>query len=307
MTDLFYLILPVLGGIAFSIQSPTNAHLSTKVGYLKATAISFTCGTLVLGLLSYFIGSGDLTRIPEASPWQLLGGLYGAVFVVVVNYVTPILGVALAMTIISLGELLMGVVIDRFGLFGTEQVTIGPLRLLGILVVFIGILLIHKGMKKGAKKSARSKKFLLCAALSLLGGIGTTVQSPTNAALATHVGQVEASFVSFLTGCLIAWFLTLVTKKSKSHSKKSKDLQPWMLIGGLYGAIGVTTSILSIPHLGSALLIAAMMLGQLLGGLVIDSFGWFRTKKIPLNTWRVTGILTILAGVLIVSAAKGAF
>jgi transporter family-2 protein len=78
-------------------------------------------------------------------PWYAwVGGLYGAIFVVAAAWGVPRLGVALTITLMVAGQLLIGLILDHFGAFGTPQHPISPGRLAGIALVLVGVLMVRR-------------------------------------------------------------------------------------------------------------------------------------------------------------------
>ena len=73
----------------------------------------------------------------------------------------------------------------------------------------------------------------------------------------------------------------------------------WAWAGGLFGAFYVTISVVALPRIGTALVIACAVVGQLVAGLVLDSFGWLGVPKVPFNAWRVVGAALLCVGVLL--------
>ncbi|MDQ3732092.1 MAG: DMT family transporter, partial [Pseudomonadota bacterium] len=72
----------------------------------------------------------------------------------------------------------------------------------------------------------------------------------------------------------------------------------WAWIGGILGAAWVLIAVVAVPKVGAALTIAAVVFGQLLGSLLLDTFGWLGAPRIPLNSWRVAGAALLFIGVL---------
>jgi transporter family-2 protein len=62
----------------------------------------------------------------------------------------------------------------------------------------------------------------------------------------------------------------------------------------------VLGSIFSVPQVGSVVVICSAICGQTIASILIDTFGWFGLPAVPLNTWRLSGILLLLAGVALV-------
>ena len=306
------IVLSLIAGLCKATQSPTNAALSKDVGNAQATLISFTGGTILLLVLSLLFGSGDLSRIAEAPAWQLLGGVYGVILVFTITYATPVLGVALTLTIVMFGQLAMGVIIDSFGLLGVQQLDISPLRVLGVLIVALGIVCIYRdqmkvhssnaAFDKSPKQKHASSKVGILFIMTCLAGIGSAAQAATNSALAVSVGTIEASFISFVTGMLVILVFTLI--KTKGNFRPITHSAPWKFLGGAYGAATVYFVVLATPYLGVGLLMAVMMLGQLVGAAVVDSRGWFQAKRLPIDAWRLAGMIIIALGVVVVTYAK---
>jgi transporter family-2 protein len=71
----------VVSGALMAFQGPINAALRNHVGVFESSLISFLVGTAVLVLIVLVRGEGSVTAVRQASWWQLLGGLIGAVFV----------------------------------------------------------------------------------------------------------------------------------------------------------------------------------------------------------------------------------
>ena len=296
-------ILVIVAGLCMAFQSPTNATLTTYVGNFQASTISFGGGTLVLLLAVLIAGTGDLSLIVNAQWWQVIGGSYGAYMILIITYGAPILGIALTLTFIMFGQVVMGIIIDFFGWFGTEAVSISGLRVLGCVIVGIGIIAVYVG-KKPLNGSSKTMNSALMGLLAFVGGVFSAMQSPTNASLAAIIGKLEASFVSFSVGFLLLLIVTLITYKGKLKPVRGVGIRPWMVTGGLYGACTVFFNVIATPYIGVALVVAGGMLGQLGGGIIVDCTGVLRAPKIAMNGWRYAGVIAIAIGVVLVTIAR---
>ncbi len=56
-------------------------------------------------------------------------------------------------------------------------------------------------------------------------------------------------------------------------------------------------AVVSVPRIGTALVIAGAVFGQMVAALALDSFGWFGVPRIALNPWRIVGAVLLLVGV----------
>ena len=74
----------------------------------------------------------------------------------------------------------------------------------------------------------------------------------------------------------------------------------WVWIGGALGAFYVAASIVTAPKLGAAQLVALVVAGQALAGLVVDEFGWVGFEPKHISAGRVAGMVLVGAGVALV-------
>ncbi len=142
MSNLILIVLMVIGGVAVAVQPSINARLAEKTGFLQAATVSFAVGTLILLLVSLASGQGSFRRIPEADWWQLTGGLFGAFFVTMTIVGVPRIGTTavLALTIVS--QLIAGLVLDHYGVFGMRGIAMDFKRMFGVALLLAGVFLI---------------------------------------------------------------------------------------------------------------------------------------------------------------------
>ena len=136
--------LALVAGLAGSIQVAVMGRFGERIGSFEALAANLLFSTLVavgvlLALRQSLAGFGDAVR----SPWWywLGGGGMGLVVVLTITVVTPRLGAAATIGLLIAGQLAMGVLIDRYGWFGVEQVPLSWPRALGVLLLAAGALL----------------------------------------------------------------------------------------------------------------------------------------------------------------------
>ena len=81
---------------------------------------------------------GGLPQSLKTPAWMWIGGLMGLTVVGAITFAQPRIGATATIGILIAGQILMGAVIDRFGLFGVEQIAISPARAVGIALLGIG-------------------------------------------------------------------------------------------------------------------------------------------------------------------------
>jgi transporter family-2 protein len=141
------MLLVVLAGGATALQAPTNARLAGALASpVNAAFVSFLVGTAALGLLTLTLQTRPEAAAVKALPWWTwIGGLYGAIFVVSAAWGVPKLGVALTVILMVAGQILISVLLDHFGALGVPKQPLNLTRLLGVLLVFGGVLLVRRG------------------------------------------------------------------------------------------------------------------------------------------------------------------
>lgn len=137
-------LLVAVGGCLVGMQAPVNARLGRSVGSLQAAAFSFVVGTIALLAIVAFAkgGFGGYSNVSKVPWWALVGGLFGAVYVTVSILTVRTLGVSgLTGTVIA-GQLGIAIVIDRFGWFGIERQPIAATRIIGLVLLAVGVFLV---------------------------------------------------------------------------------------------------------------------------------------------------------------------
>jgi bacterial/archaeal transporter family-2 protein len=136
--------LALTAGLAGSIQVAVMGRFGDRIGSFEALAANLVFSTLIATILLLVLrqslaGFGDALH----SPWWYWvgGGGMGVVVVLTITVVTPRLGTAATIGLLIAGQLAMGVLIDRYGWFGVEQVPISWARLLGVFLLAVGALL----------------------------------------------------------------------------------------------------------------------------------------------------------------------
>ncbi|MDM1284732.1 DMT family transporter [Acinetobacter indicus] len=140
------LLMPLaLGiGIAMTLQTAINTQLREYLySPLQAALFSFLVGTIVLAILVFFqqVPKPNLHEIIHL-PWYMwLGGVLGVYAISLSIYAAPKLGYLTLTGLILFGQIAMSMLVDHFGVLGTEKAPINWQRLLGGVVIFIGVLL----------------------------------------------------------------------------------------------------------------------------------------------------------------------
>lgn len=134
--------------------------------------------------------------------------------------------------------------------------------------------------------------------LMLCGGMAIAVQPSINARLAQKVGALESSMISFAIGTLALALVVLLSGRGTLRGLATASW--WELTGGFLGAFFVTLTIVCVPRLGTAAVMAMAIAGQLAAGALLDHFGLFGLRHLPLTPLRLFGMLLLAAGAALV-------
>lgn len=137
--------------------------------------------------------------------------------------------------------------------------------------------------------------------LAFLAGAALSIQAAMNAVLAGGAGHpLWAAVISFSVG-LIALLLVGAVARAPLPALGMVSVLPWWAwIGGALGAVYIASSIIVIPKLGAASLVALVVAGQMLTSLALDHFGAFGLQEQGLTIWRAFGALLLIAGVVLI-------
>jgi|SRR5579862_2717369 len=132
-------------------------------------------------------------------------------------------------------------------------------------------------------------------------GVSFVFQQAVNTNLSHELGSPWwAGFISYLGGTL-AMLTMIVVLRQPLLTGTGIARTSWMSwAGGIFGAIYIAISILLLPRLGAALVVALIVLGQMLGGLVFDHFALLGVPENPVSATRLTGVALLVAGVVLI-------
>lgn len=144
LDKIWIIIIGLLGGVAVGIQSPIAGAMGQKIGGIAGSFVVHLSGAIVSGVLLFFIG-GQKIRDWHILPWyMLIAGVFGVFLYQTISITLPRLGSTLMVTLVIMGQLIMGVIIDHYGWLGVQQHPISFTRLAGVLVLLVGGYLISK-------------------------------------------------------------------------------------------------------------------------------------------------------------------
>ncbi len=143
---------------------------------------------------------------------------------------------------------------------------------------------------------------LLALALGLLFGGLIPVQTSINSRLAGRLGAIlPASLVSFAVGSAGLGLAALLTRTNVPWVETATTQPWWIWLGGACGLVFLTMNIVLLPRIGASATVVLPLVGQVLGGLVIDMTGAFGMTIRPLTPVRGLGAVLVVVGAALVN------
>ncbi len=140
--------------------------------------------------------------------------------------------------------------------------------------------------------------FLLFFAAAAGGALA--VQVAMNTELGTWLGApAAATLVSFVVGALGLMLYMVVARDQWPTVRALAGVPWWALCGGFLGAAYVMSTVILTPRLGPALMLSAVVAGQMIVALLLEHFGALNIPRQPVTPARVAGVVLIVVGVLV--------
>ncbi|MBW9148635.1 DMT family transporter [Clostridium sp. CM028] len=124
-----------------SLQGVFNTRVSEKVGLWETNVFVQGTGFIVTLIILLIVGNGNIKAIKEVNKLYLLGGFLGAIIIFSVMQGISIMGPTCSIAIILVAQLLAAGVIDRFGMFGAQQIKFALSKFIGIGIMIVGIII----------------------------------------------------------------------------------------------------------------------------------------------------------------------
>ena len=142
-------------------------------------------------------------------------------------------------------------------------------------------------------------KSIAVLATAFAGGL-VAMQAPINSGLGKTIGSLPAASFSFAIGLVALVGITLVSGEGFGRLGEVGGLSWYYLIGGLLGAVYVTTVLISVRTLGAGGVTAATIAGQLTMSVLLDQLGILGLAQRQLTAGRVLGVALLAVGVYLV-------
>jgi len=146
-TRFVFFLLVALGGAGLTIQMAWNARLRTSTGSPVLTTLISICVSFLSLALLWAIGASNRGSIPAFNSlpkWAWFGGVFAAYYLVASLIAIPKLGAAAVFSLVIGGQMVAALILDSTGAFGVAQISLSASRILGTVLLLIGVILIQR-------------------------------------------------------------------------------------------------------------------------------------------------------------------
>jgi transporter family-2 protein len=143
--------------------------------------------------------------------------------------------------------------------------------------------------------------------LALAAGAALPIQGAVNAQLRADldapIAAAAFSFIVATAGMAALLAASLAGGASRPRVRPLRGVPWWGWLGGLCGAVYVTSVFLLIPEIGAAPTIALTVAGQQVASVLVDRHGLFRMPVRPVGAVRLAAVALLLGGVMLIDLA----
>lgn len=301
-------ILGFLAGIMQPVQTSVNGKTRSRLGSPYITGCVATMAAII-AMGCVLLVTEDGIHIPFADAaqnpaWIWCGGLCGTVIFITSILCLPKIGSAMTVLLTAFGQIMTGLIIDNWGLLMSPLIRINGARVIGAVIVIVGVLLVFG---KGEGNAFKGKHLYIL--LAIICGIACAVQVAINGALA---GVIEspmcATFISMNVAMIGYLSIIVVILAARGRNGLYDNGTPvkfkfewWMFFGGLTGAFIVGVNAVVAPVLGTGIVNILNLVGEMGMGLFIDAVGFLGIDKKPVTAFKAIGMLLMIGGTVIIS------
>ena len=135
------IIFSAVAGSLMSIQGVFNTRSSEKIGLFETNLLVQGSAFILTLILFFLFGNGGLKKLTEVNKIYFLGGAIGVLITYSVMKGIGELSPTYAISIILVSQLLTASLIDCCGLFETKQLQFHISKIIGVIVMVIGIII----------------------------------------------------------------------------------------------------------------------------------------------------------------------
>ncbi len=146
MLNALFIIMAIIVGGFLTVQGIINARLSQALNHpLQASLVSFSIAMIALlaMMLARGISLPSIATLKPLPPYLFAGGFLGVIYVTTVLVLMPRIGATNVVFAIFVGQTIVSLAVDHFGVAGLPQHQLDAPRIAGVALLFAGLYLVQ--------------------------------------------------------------------------------------------------------------------------------------------------------------------
>ena len=256
-----YYIFSIIAGAIVSVMVVINGKLSDSYGVYLATAAIHFVG-LVFAAIVTAIRKETLLPAKKIPLRFYLGGAVGVITIMFNNMCFGKISVSAILALCLLGQGITSLVFDQYGFFSMPKHAFRKNKLIGLLVVLIGIAIMVSYYEISA---------WIPVMLSLATGFTVVLSRTINAGLAEKTSVMRSTLYYYIAGFIFSLFILIVFKaESNPLAQLSVPVNPMHFLGGIMGVVIIIILNATVSKISSLFMTLLLFAGQVFTGLAMD-------------------------------------
>ncbi|MFW0758092.1 DMT family transporter [Pseudomonas sp. H11T01] len=150
--------LALIAGALIPLQASSNGALGRELGHplwAALTSLIVSSAVLIATIMVLRIPQPNIVGALQGPWWLWIGGFSGAIYVAMATFLPPKLGVSNYILFVMVGQVIAAMLIDHFGLLGLTAKPINLVRVVGVLIIFFGLIVVQVGSNKAPANSGK--------------------------------------------------------------------------------------------------------------------------------------------------------
>ena len=259
-------LIAIIAGVLIATMVTFNGDLTVLYGTYTASAIIFFVG-LITSLIISIIKKEKLFQVKKIPFVLYLGGFTGLFTTVFNNVAYGYITVSAILALSLFGQTITSIFIDLFGLFRMPKRGFKPFKIIGLVIVVIGLLFMLYPFNF-------TKASIIAIIVSLLSGVSCNISRAMNAAISDETTLMNSTLWNYATGFLSS-LIALLIFGSINHEPIFSGIfnftpKIYLFIGGALGAVVILLTNMIFSKMDTLYATLLLFSGQVFSGIVID-------------------------------------
>jgi len=255
-----YYIFSLLTGVLLAVMVALNGALAGEYGLHWATVFIHVTGLILAATL---VLANKERPFSKRQPWFLyLGGAIGVFLTVSNNFAFGRISVSAILALVLLGQSIMGLILDHYGLWGMQKRRFSKGNLVGLILILCGIAPMLTDFE------------IMAVLITFLSGVAVVFNRTINAKLAAATTVQIGTFFNYVVGLAIAIPVYLIFGGAGETPLLGFALTAsnwYIYLGGIIGLAAIVLSNITVLKISAFFLTLLIFIGQVATGIFIDA------------------------------------